>query len=640
MSLSYLNLNELKENQLRKLCKIFGVAEADFLTADYFISNKLGEFAFFSEQNPKTKNFDSIKNFLIGIQTVSNLKELKQIINSLTEETITVLTSEAKNKNSKSFFSNDIANKIFIENAGKFSNVNTYNFLQANANFGNLKIAENEIIVFLNKQVYEVNENLDLPATQGKIVLKLNDGKSTDLHVQFVFEKFFPNLEKFYGLKESLFKEDKESFENSEDNDVILFKEEIANEKIEFKLEDDYLIALRITFPENKSESDDFKAYVEFVKKFLNEIIKIDGNKNNKNSLSNNKDSKGFTDSKIININNNSNLTYNNLIHRRNYTDNIDIAIFNKLNYFADKDKVLILYLNNNNLNFSESSSNRNLISNIKNQLHELIEKLKKDFPNIKFIFTSNPNIFNLFNLLPSAKENISIRYLDYSKYAYFSKNQNKNSSSDYEIFSISKSLNLNNNQNDLSEALNNKDRNLIFNFKTNFSEYADKLNYESLKAFISESQNLNESNGKSNVKPYLECADAPLGYLEEQIKQNIKNLNSQNFQTEILSGKNLRNLVLLYNKDCNGCQKTEALLNDLLEETKFDKEEIKFYRYNTLNESVHFKKFRNVPAAVLIENGRIVKEIDLKKVIEENENHDAAIKRVFEALINKESYL
>jgi hypothetical protein len=595
MSLNYINLQELKENQLQKICKILGVTEKELLNADYFISNKQGDFSCYSDKD-QIRNFDCIKNFLIGIQTVSNLKELNETINNLTEETITILTDEANTKS----ISNAILKKIFIENANKL-NINTFNFIQANFKSNKFKIAEDEIIVFLNTKIYEVNKN-----SVNKSKIKLT--ASCDLEVEITYQKYFPIIEKLYEFEKTLIQEDKEKFENSEDNEIILFKEEMNNKQVDYKLENDYLIAMRIKFC--KKTENDLSANIEFFAQYLKNLIKID------NYAKNNYFS-------VQNPNEKSNLDFVNSFKRKTYTDNIDIAVFNKLNYFVNRDKILIFYLNPNNL-ISESNKD---YENIRNNLYELIDKLKIEYPEIKFISTSNPNIFNLFNLLPSEKENISIRFLDYSKYAYFNKNSNNNN--DYYLINLIKNS-------DLNEAIADKDRNSIFNLKTNFSEFAENLNYDNLKAFINESLNL-DTNKKSKIKPYLECADTSFNYFD-QFNKHIKNLNAKNFKSEISNGKSFQSLVLLYNKDCNGCQKIESLLNDLLEESKTEKQInlINFYRYNTMNENINFKKYRNVPAAILFENGRIIKEIDLKKVIEESENHDAAIKEVFETIINK----
>jgi len=685
ISLNYLNLNQPKETELEKLAKIFGVSKAEFSNADYFISNKQGGFMGYSDKEPK-RSFECVKNFVIGMQKVSNFKELNQTISRLTPETITILTNTNREANKSVSNANAIVSKIFIEQASKF-NINTYNFLEAvfNSNNNNIKLAlaDNEIVVFLNKKIYEVN-NQHLAAKSADII-KISFNSNNNIHsnieksafeVEFAFEKYFPNLEKFYAFNESLSQEDKESFENSEDNDVIILKEELntnTSQDNKYKLEDDYLIALRLRFPINAAADFNLNnpnANVDFVSKLLRNLININGTFNDDSSSITDKtndtnytnstmttDSDGFSGLQPEkNPPKSTSYATDNIIKRINYTDNIDIAIFNKLNYYANRNKILLLYLNSNNL-LSESSSDLDLITQ---QLQELIEKLQKDFPGLKFICTANPVIFNLFNLLPSQKENISIRFMDYSKYAYFSKSPLRNKSNNSTYYASYAIINNEKDSSDLNHVLADKDRNLIFNFKTNFAEYADKLNYESLKAFISQSINLSISSVENNnvesqennenkhksistlIKPYLECADDKQVnsnyYLDlDPFKKYIKNLNSNNFKREILSGKSLRSLILLYNQDCNGCQKVEMLLNDLLEETKFDKE-IMFYRYNTLNENVYFKKFRNVPAAVLFENGRITKEIDLKKVIEENQNHDAAVKEVFGVIIGNEN--
>jgi hypothetical protein len=508
------------------------------------------------------------------------------LINNLPEETITILTSDSNQKS----IPNQMLRKILIENANKF-NMNTYNFNQINFNNINFHIGENEILVLLNKNVFEVNEEILKRENSCKLKSKINDICEQEVEIQF--EKYFPSIQKFYELNKDLTIEDKINFENSEDEDHIILLDEMKHKK--YDLEKDYLISLRIKF-NIKAEKDNNQIYLKenfsFFSSLLKNLIYLDEYNN-------------------INLNKRE-INFSKFILRSNYTDNIDIAIFNKMNYFNNKNKILIFYLNQNNLIGEKSKIT---FEDIQKQLKSLINMLKNQFPEIKFLVTSNPSIFNLFNLLPSDKENISIRFLDYSKLIYF-ENKKENC---YKFINYEKNS-------DLSQLISKLDRNLIFNYKTNFARYQDALNSENLKNFISDSINLDSNNSDNNrIGPYLESAESSKIFFD-QFKKNINILTAENFKAEILGNKYLhKSLILLYNQDCNGCKKIESLVNDMLDESK-SYNNIKVFRYNTLNENIHFKKYRNVPAAVLFENGKIFKEIDLKKIIDENENHDAAL--------------
>ena len=590
--LNYMNLKDLKGNQIKKLCEIIGISEEELLNSEYLISNEQGEFICFSEKS-KFNNFDSVKTFLTGINKINSVDELKELIYNLTEETITVIANSSNQKS----IANQILKTIVSDNGNKF-NMNTYNFLQSKIDQKKFEISDDELIVFLNKENYKIDKNM-LDFFQ-----KINNYKFKINNIELSFEKYYPNLERFYKYNQKITEEEKLNFTNSIENNYFLI--ENNNENISnYNLEDDYLISIRIRFIDKNVNYN-----CELVSAFLKSLILI--NNINPKEIEN-------EDEKEMDLRD-----WQLLIKGTSYTDNIDKAIYNKIKYFNYRNKVLILYLNQTNLLLNPNIK----FVDLKKELIEMIEKLKKEFHEIKFLITSNPNVFNLFNLIQNEKENISVRFLDYSKYVNFNNN-------DTEKFTI---INLDR-QADLNEKIKDHNRNLIFNFKTNFSDFESNLNFQNLKDFINESikiedPNFNRNNINSKLKPFLECVEISNNPFD-QFKKNIQNLNSENFKKEILEEKNYKNLILLTNSECNGCQKIESLLNEFLEEEKL-KRGFKIYRYNTMNENIHFKKYRQVPAFVLFENGKITKEIDMKKVIQENENHDAAIKDVLSELFNK----
>lgn len=606
LSLIYLNIQDLKENQLNKICEIFGITEKELYLSDYLISNDEGEFICHSKDK---NNFEIIQKFISGIQKVSDLKDFQEIISNLSEETIFLITNGVNKKSQ----SNKILKKFYIETQNCYNN-NTYFPLQANLNSDNIKLEEDEIFLFLNKNLFEFKKDY---IQDNKVDITVYD-EINDINIELSFKKYFPLLEKFYNYDQKFFQEDQEKISKSDEDHLILLKEKIN--KINYNLEDDYIICLKIKF--DKINENSFNKNYDVFTKILSNLISI---KNN-SGLNHNPIIFGKSNSSIEKEKKNyGTMNFSNIISKNNYTDNVEIAIFNKIEYFKNKDKILILYLNKENL-ILDSNFHYDMI---RNQIFEIIEKLKFDFPYINFLTTSNPSIFNLFNLIPSGKENISIRFLDYSKFVYF----NKNSKDDFSIINFD-------NKSDLNQIIKNLDKNLIFNYKTNFAEFKSNLNYDNLKEFVNESINMKNSKKNVdrnylNIKPYLECADSINNNVMNQFN-NIINLNSMNFKTEILDVKNYQNLILLFNRDCNGCHKIESLLNELLERKKIN-DKLKIYRYDTMNENLHFKKFRYVPTAVLFQNGKIIEEFDLQIIINNNDNHDDALTKLFNDIIEKQ---
>ena len=326
----------------------------------------------------------------------------------------------------------------------------------------------------------------------------------------------------------------------------------------------------------------------------------------------------------LINFNNHNSIYINEenienkiqkVITRNNFTDNLDLAIYNKLQFFKNKDKILLMYINSTNF----LSAKENLdINSVKIQLNEMINNLKNDFHDIQFVITSNPIIFNLFNLIPSNLENLSIRFLDYTRYVKFEDSL----SGKFDI------INLDKNQ-EITEKIKDMDKNLIFNYKTNFSNFRKILNYENLKDFLEFSKN------KNKIFPYFESEDDM--DFNFGVDNKVNNLNSKNFKDLILNEKNKKSLVLLTNIECNGCKKIQLMLNEISDEEKNNK--FKFYKYDTMNENYLFKKYRNLPSCVIFENGKILKEIDLKKIINDNSDHDTALREVFSDIL-KNKYI
>lgn len=649
LSLHYLNLAQANEKQLRKLAKIFEVEEKSLLASQYLVSNRDGEFAAFTINNENNKTYDIIKNFILGINKINTLRELNEMLYSIPDETITILTRDAEQKS----LANKIIKMIYFENAEKF-NSNTFNFLESKISPKSFALEGDEILIFLNKNIYNIDTDRlkhlspvgreeEINNTNFLNISLVNGEIGNKINLQLKIEKYYPFFGSFYNYNESPSEEDKTEYYNSFTNaDAILLKE--SEMSSEYTLDNDFVISLRLKIINSgdnqngqksrkgadqaditKTEKEKQRFYFEFISKLIKNLINIDNFSINSFAFQN--DSNEASAAYSIN---NSLKNFYNVIKRINYSDSSDIAIFNKIKYFSNKDKVLLLYINYKNLAFTSGSEAEQDFQKVRSEINEMMEKLKVDFRDIKFLATSNAGIFNLFNLIPHRGENISIRFLDYSKYILF----DSDLSGKYQILSCNK-------DEDLTAKIKDIDKNLIFNYKTNFSQFENQLNYENLNKFLTASSicdirtDLPTIHSQVKPQPYLETVDAENLFYDQELTQGrIKTLTAENFKEKIIFDKNLSNLVLLTNNECNGCKKIESLLTDFVQQNS--ESNFNIYKYNTLNESYLFKKYRNVPAFVMIENGKIIQEIDLKRIIEQNQDHDAALKKVISKLLDK----
>jgi hypothetical protein len=801
--LKFINLIDLNESKINAICEAANIVRENLYKINYLITNENGEVINNTTNFSLFDEVEKIKNFIKGFKVINNKEDLRNFILNVNEESVSILVlannssfkginnydnkdnvknSSVRNNDRnfgiyflENFFREIISEKNFnfrykekVFNLLRYDhNSNNNNTIDTNITMAginnnendnyenNLDIKANEILVFLNKDFYNLNKkflefyssiNLDNKSdsssangldnyygtnsnnSKGSIIIKIDENLSISI------EKYFPKLNKICGFNYILSEKEKESFyestyfkymllnenkindneneyDNNNNNDIDfkgddninkkalhlikkLSEEENKNmnkknkEKDKFKdidkdidnnnnyesiikLDKDYKIVLRFIHTSsnnfiNESNNNNGNNNIEekekevtrmIIQNFLKDLILI--NKENNNRINNNNNiSLTLTNTDINKIN-----TLKKIIKRSIFTNNIPIAIQNKLNLYKNKDSILIIYLNkyniksNPDLNYNKIKQNlieiiegKNQVdtnNEIESQINSQINCLNKLFPNKNFLITSNQKIFSLFNFLNSEKENISIRHLDYSKYVKY----NDDLSGNYSIFQIK-------DEDDLFAKIKNLNKNLIFNYKANFADFKEELNKENLIEFL----NLSE---KNKLNSYLENYDIYTNennsnYLNDIFDDDtkivnidkffsVRNLNSNNFEEKILKvNKNRSKYVLLFNNECIGCKKIESIIDDILNKniiknnikntnfnynskTIHDINNIEVYKYNTLNENYCFKKFRNVPAFLIMKNGVIEKEVDLMELIRNNEDHDKALRDFFE---------
>jgi hypothetical protein len=778
--LKFINLIELNENKINAICETANIDKENLYKINYLITNENGEVINNTQNFSLFEEVEKIKNFIKGFKVINNKEDLSNFITNANEESVNILALEnnrsLKGKNNdnnnnndydvnsnfgifflENFFKEIILEKNFnfdykekvfnlLRYKNKSNNINnsfTYNIGNNNNNDydfnkNNFDIKDNEILVFLNKDFYNINKkflefytsldlnkkfdpniskDIDLNSNklEGSIIIKIDENLSISL------EKYFPKFNKICGFNYIISEKEKESFyespyfkymllnendisindndndnnyENNNNNDNNNFQEEnyfnnnnnnintkafdLINKNInenkhiegnfnnnnKFNLDKDYKIVLRFintntskinnetNYNNNINENNETNKQKEkdstkkILQNFLKDLILITNNNNNNNYISNNNNI-SLTKTEINKIN-----TLKKIIKKSIFTNNIPIAVQNKINLYNNKESLLIIYLNkyniksNPNLDYNKIKKNLLEIINGTNNKENNIEEnqsLNKLFPNKNFLITSNQNIFSLFNFLNSEKENISIRHLDYSKYIKY----NDDLSGNYSIFQIK-------DDNDLFEKIKNFNKNLIFNYKANFADFKEELNLENLKEFLLLSE-------KNKLNSYLENFDILTNENNNNNNEyfSIRNLNSQNYKENILKlNKNNYKYILLINNECIGCKKIESIIDDVINKqinNSFnsdldsdsdsdsylsyknnnnnikDIKNIEVYRYNTLNENYCFKKFRNVPGFLIMRNGAIEKEIDLREIIKNNEDHDGALRDFFQ---------
>jgi len=285
-------------------------------------------------------------------------------------------------------------------------------------------------------------------------------------------------------------------------------------------------------------------------------------------------------------------------------TNNLDLANYYKLKFFNNKERFVFVYLNLQNF----KKSNLDVEEATKFFLNTF-SKYKNNDNNCNYIITHNPSIAKCFNIIPKSNENIAIRFVDYSSIAHFDR-----SKSNYKLFdnyNIKKS--------------NDHDRNLMFYYKSNY--LANKINEETFLSTLEKFFKHNDLFKNDNPHYFESYSD----YLDDD--SIIKNLNGVSFKNKILDQPG-KKIVLTVSDNCIGCIKTKNILEKISEE-RLNKENIKVFEYDTMNESIHFQKIKNNPKLFLFDNNNLLGEIDAYKILEfpsENNSQDIEkeIRKIF----------
>jgi hypothetical protein len=279
-------------------------------------------------------------------------------------------------------------------------------------------------------------------------------------------------------------------------------------------------------------------------------------------------------------------------------TNNLDLANYYKLKFFNNKEKFVFVYLNLQNFN----KSNLDVEEATKFFLNTF-SKYKNNDNNCNYIITHNPSIAKSFNIIPKSNENIAIRFVDYSSIALFDLSKGS-----YKLL-----------DNDNIKKTNDHDRNLMFYYKSTYLE--KKLNEETFLSTLDKFFKHNDQFKNDNPHYFESYSD----YLDDD--SFIKNLNGISFKNKILDQPG-KKIVLTVSDNCVGCIKTKQILEKISEE-KLNKENIKVYEYDTMNESIHFQKIKNNPKLFLFENNKLISEIDAYKILESPlENNSETIEK------------
>jgi hypothetical protein len=257
-----------------------------------------------------------------------------------------------------------------------------------------------------------------------------------------------------------------------------------------------------------------------------------------------------------------------NLPKRISYTNNPYLAKYFKLSFLEDKQHFLFIYTDR-----------------YEQELVNIIKTSK-----IPFLMTENPDIADIFNIVPDERLPYSIRYVDYSKYVKY----DDKLSGSYQFI-----------QPKDVRFIAKKD--LLFSYKANFTERP--VTKETLNAFIDKAE-------KYEFKSYLESL--PVYPVQTQVNK-ITEIVGSNFK-DFLNIKGRKILYCCF-KICNGCKTAEMYLNS----SNFA--DAKVFKYDIRNESIYFKKLSKVPYIFIFDGDKLIREIDISSYLTTHEEFNKAIK-------------
>ena len=303
-----------------------------------------------------------------------------------------------------------------------------------------------------------------------------------------------------------------------------------------------------------------------------------------------------------------SNTIYPKILNRKIYVvDSIYSAAFYKKMFYNSMVSFLYINVSKELTNGDDQITNKYSLDDINSEIEKAITELSKDsslstkMKDMRIILTSEPSINELFQIIPKEKELITIRFVDYSKRVYYnSKIKNPNA---YIIKDITKDLSF-------IKTLPKNEENCVFTLKYDFNQKL--FNKENFRIFI-------EKSLKNSLKPYLEYYPIDTEY--DKVDK-IRNLNSINFKQEILNTKG-KKIIYVFANGSVGCNKGLSILYNFLHENP--NLNSKVYVYNKFNENLLFKKIITVPYIVIYDDDKIIKEINLYKILE-NENNPKEI--------------
>jgi hypothetical protein len=279
-----------------------------------------------------------------------------------------------------------------------------------------------------------------------------------------------------------------------------------------------------------------------------------------------------------------------------------NLASFYKKKIFSTKEKFLYIYLNEELLNKSFINTDYELLeSTISTCLSELKKDLKGDerLNRIRIIISRNPIVNNMFLIFPNNNENMTIRYIDYGKIAYYNtaiKNKNK-----YIIKDLSKEGNF-------VSSLSNHEKNYIFPLKYKFDQ--KEFNSKTLKEFIKKCLT-------DKLNNYLEEEEVE-GLITTVGIRQLESLSAQNFELEILKKKG-KKLVMIVDPMKIGYNTSYSFILNFMNGNQ--DREVKYYLYNKFNDNLKLNKFESVPYILVYEDDKIIDEINFYEVFEKEIN-------------------